>query len=129
MDVCDDLVCVLMLFQWGGIARHSVTARAVTTTDDGLGNTSDVNVDTEVPSVLFAPEGATESVGAQSPNVIGRASLYGAFPALNSDDLILHDATCCDGSQFGHGTWNVIGGSRSWGPGMVVVPIDKASAA
>lgn len=108
---------------------HTVTARSVTTTDDGLGNTSDTNVDTEVSAVLFAPEGATESVDAQSPNVIGRASLYGAFPALNSDDLIVHEATCCDGAEFGHGTWNVVGGTRGWGPGLMVVPIDKAATA
>lgn len=108
---------------------HIVTARAVTTTDDGLGNTTPTNVDTTVSGVLFAPEGATESVDAQSPTVIGRASLYGAFPALNSDDLIVHAATCCDGSVFGHGTWNVIGGTRGWGPGLMVVPIDKAATA
>ena len=67
------------------------------------------------------------SVDAQSPNVIGRASLYGAFPRLEADDTIRHDATCCDGAEFEHGTWQVVGGSRGWGPGMVVVPIDKAA--
>lgn len=108
---------------------HTVTARTVETTTDPLGNTSTVDVDVEVSGVLFAPEGATESVDAQSPNVIGRASLYGAFPAMNSDDLVVHEATCCDGTEFDLGTWNVIGGTRGWGPGLMVVPIDKAATA
>lgn len=108
---------------------HTVTAIAVSSTDDGLGNTTETSTSTEVPGVLFAPEGATESVDSRSPNVIGRASLYGAFPALNSDDRIAHEAACCSGVEFGHGTWQVIGGSRGWGPGLMVVPIDKAGAA
>lgn len=109
--------------------RHAVTATAVSTTDEGLGDTTETTTDTVVPGVLFAPEGATESVDARSPNVIGRASLYGAFPALNSDDRIEHDAGCCSGAEFGHGTWQVVGGSRGWGPGLMVVPIDKAASA
>jgi hypothetical protein len=107
---------------------HTVTATTVTTTDDGLGNTTETSADSEVSGVLFAPEGATESVDARSPNVVGRASLYGAFPSLNSDDTITHEAACCPGDEFGHGTWNVVGGSRGWGPGLMVVPIDKAGA-
>jgi hypothetical protein len=108
---------------------HTVTATTVTTApDDGLGNTSESTTTTTVKGVLFAPEGATESVDARSPNVIGRASLYGAFPALDSDDRIDHDVACCSGAEFGHGTWQVVGGSRGWGPGLMVVPIDKAGA-
>lgn len=108
---------------------HTVTATAVTTTDDGLGNTTETTSDTVVQGALFAPEGATESVNARSPNVVGRASLYGAFPPLNSDDTITHEAACCSGDEFGHGTWQVVGGSRGWGQGLMVVPIDKAAAA
>lgn len=111
------------------MTAHTVTATAVSTTDDGLGNTTETSADTEVSGVLFAPEGATESVDSRSPNVIGRASLYGAFPPLNSDDTITHETGCCSGEEFGHGTWQVVGGSRGWGPGLMVVPIDKAGAA
>lgn len=110
--------------------HHTVTATAVSTTDpDGLGNTSESKAESVVSRVLFAPEGATESVDAQSPNVIGRASLYGAFPALNSDDRIEHEVDCCSGAEFAHGIWQVVGGSRGWAPGAVVVPIDKAASA
>lgn len=106
---------------------HTVTATAVSTTDAGLGDTTETTTETVVLGALFAPEGATESVDARSPNVIGRASLYGAFPPLNSDDRIEHDPECCSGAEFEHGTWQVVGGSRGWGPGLMVVPIDKAA--
>lgn len=106
---------------------HTVYATAVSSTDDGLGNTTETTADTEVRGVLFAPEGATESVDARSPTVIGRASLYGAFPSLNSDDTVLHPSGCCSGDEFEHGTWKVVGGTRGWGPGMMVVPIDRAA--
>jgi hypothetical protein len=117
-----------MFFTWGGIIRqHTVAAVSVTTTTDKYGDSTTTTTEATVEGVLFAPEGATESVDAQSPNVIGRASLYGAFPRLEADDTIRHDATCCDGAIFEHGSWQVVGGSRGWGPGMVVVPIDKAA--
>ena len=106
---------------------HTVTATLVTTTDDGLGNTTETTTPRVITGALFAPEGATESVDAQSPKVIGRASLYGAFPRLDADDRIEHSSGCCSGDEFEHGTWQVVGGSRGWGPGMMVVPIDKTS--
>lgn len=106
---------------------HTVIASSVTVVDDGLGNTTETMAAATVSDVLYAPEGATESVDSHSPNVIGRASLYGAFPKLDENDRIAHAASCCSGDEFAHGTWNVVGGSRGWGPGLMVVPIDKAN--
>lgn len=107
---------------------HTITAKLVTTTNLGGGNTSESETPRVVRGVLFAPEGASESVDSRSPSVVGRASLYGAFPRLDADDQIVHGSGCCSGAEFEHGTWKVVGGSRGWGPGMMVVPIDKASA-
>ena len=110
------------------IRRHAVTAVSTTTTRDEFGDATTTTSEQPVTGVLFAPEGAAESTTAASPDVVGSASLYGAFPRLEGDDTIRHDDTCCDGAEFAHGTWQVVGGSRGWGPGMVVVPIERAAA-
>ena len=109
---------------------HEVSVSAVTTTRDKYGDTTEATSDSAVSGVLFAPEGVSESVSADSPAVIGEASLYGGFPRLDADDTVTHAATCCDGRDFAFGTWQVVGGSRGWGgPEMVVVPIKRASDA
>ena len=107
---------------------HTVTAVSATTTDDGLGNTSTTTTPTPISGVLYAPEGATESVATDSPALIGNGSLYGPFPPLDSDDTVKHEATCCSGAEFPLGDWQVVGGSRGWGASMVVVPIQRTAA-
>lgn len=110
------------------MAFHTVTATSTTTTKDDYGDSTEATSDTEVTGVLYAPEGIAESVSADSPGVIGEASLYGGFPRLDADDTVTHEAPCCDGHDFTLGTWQVVGGSRGWGgPDMVVVPIKLVS--
>jgi hypothetical protein len=108
---------------------HTVTATTVTTTTDDLGNSTETTATTVADDILFAPEGIQESTDADTPRVIGDASLYGPLPALNSDDTILHQVACCDGADFAHGTWQVVGGSKGWGRGDKAVPIRRTAAA
>lgn len=108
---------------------HTVTATTVETTRDDYGDATESTADSVVSGVLFAPEGVSESVSANSPTVVGEASLYGGFPRLDADDTVTHAAPCCNGRDFGFGTWQVVGGSRGWGGvDMVVVPIRFVSA-
>lgn len=107
--------------------NHVVTTNSVTTTTDDLGDSTESATQTTVAGVKFAPEGATESVSARSPNLVGTASLYGKFPALDADDTVTHAASCCSGQDFPLGTWQVVGGSRGWGMGTVV-PIKRTGS-
>lgn len=104
---------------------HTLTAVVTTTTraDDGDSSTATANV--TVTGALYAPEGITEAPNAP---VIGEASLYGAFPLLDADDTLIHPSTCCDGTVFPRGSWQVVGGAKGWGPGQVVVPVKRTGA-
>lgn len=119
----------MTLFASIEIQRHSVTITAVSTTDDGLGNTSATSAPRTATGVLYAPEGLAESTGATSPAVIGDATLYGNTGPCDSDDTVLHEVTCCDGSHFPLGLWQVVGGSKGWGGTNYALPIQRASSA
>lgn len=109
--------------------RHTVTITAVTTTDDGLGNTT-TDTETRTPTgILFAPEGLAESTGATSPGLIGDATLYGNTGPCDSDDTVTHEDSCCDGSHFALGTWQVVGGSKGWGGTNYALPIRRVASA
>lgn len=111
------------------IQRHTVTTNAVTTPADQWGDADPTSSGTVSTGILFAPEGLTESTDSAAPTVIGDATLYGVLPHLNADDTVTHAAECCDGEDFLHGTWQVVGGSRGWGRGRKAVAIQRASAA
>ena len=102
--------------------QHTVSTDSVTTTTDKYGDSTTTDSLRVVSEVLYAPEGITEAVGAP---VVGDASLYGPFPLLDADDTLTHASSCCDGSLFPHGTWQVVGGAKGWAPGKVVVPIRR----
>jgi hypothetical protein len=104
---------------------HTITATAVTTTWDDHGNSSETTSTTVVAGILFAPEGLQESVDNNTANLIGDATLYGVLPKLDADDTVLHEAACCDGADFKHGVWQVVGGSKGWGRGDKAVPIRR----
>lgn len=101
---------------------HTVSVQATTTTTDDYGDSTTATVNRTVRGVLYAPEGIVEALG--SP-VVGDASLYGAFPLLDADDTLTHSRSCCNGSLFPLGSWQVVGGARGWAPGKVVVPIRR----
>ena len=85
---------------------QTVTVRSVTTTDDGLGNTTEVVAEATVERVLFEPQQATERTDRNSPGVVTPAKFYGPFPALDADDTIVDAAGA---------SWQVVGGSAKWG--------------
>lgn len=107
--------------------QHTVSATRVTTTREDDGDSTPSSVTSTISGVLYAPEGITEAVGAP---VIGQASLYGAFPLLDADDTISHQSSCgCGGQLYPFGTAQVVGGSKGWAPGKVVVPIQRTGVA
>lgn len=108
---------------------HTVTTVTVTTTRSPLGDESYSESTATSAGVLFAPEGVQEATADDSPRVVGDASLYGDLPRLSADDVVRHAAPCCDGSDFAHGEWQVVGGSRGWGAGLKAVPIRLTSDA
>ena len=97
---------------------QTVTVRQVTTTDDGLGNTSETEVRTPVERVLFEPQQSTERTDSRSPGVTTPAKFYGPFPPLDADDEIIDAAGM---------TWQVVGGAAKWGTDSEV-PVKRASA-
>lgn len=102
--------------------QHTVSAVVTTTTADDFGDSTPTTRNVRVTGVLYAPEGITEAPG--SP-VVGEASLYGDFPLLDADDTVTHARSCCNGSLFPLGSWQVVGGAKGWAPGKVVVPIRR----
>lgn len=108
--------------------RHTVTVDIVTTTTDSLGNSTTSASTATVDRVLYAPEGLVENADSDSPTVVGDATLYSREVArLDADDTITHAGGCCDGQDFQHGTWQVVGGSKGWGTGKAV-PIRRTGA-
>lgn len=111
------------------IERHTVTVSAVTTTTDGYGDSTTTSDSSDVAGLLFAPEGLIENAGTEAARVIGDASLYGVMPQMDSDDTVSHDSGCCDGEDFAHGTWQVVGGSKGWGGGRKATAIRRTASA
>ena len=108
------------------IQKHTVTALVTTTTRDDDGDSTTSTTSKTVTDVLYAPEGLSES---PDRPVVGDASLYGAFPLLDADDTLTHPTSCCDGTLFPRGSWQVVGGTKGWAPGKVVVPIKRTATA
>lgn len=112
------------------IQVHTVGLRSITTTDDGIGNSTETLSTSSVGGLLYAPEGIAETTDLERPRVIGDATLYGTLTTrLNADDELTHDGECCDGTDFPHGTWQVVGGSKGWGDGDSAIPIRRTGAA
>lgn len=109
------------------IERHTVTVTAVTTTTDGYGDSTTTTDTTTASGLLFAPEGLVENEGTNAARVVGDATLYGVMPAMDSDDTIGHADSCCDGDDFAHGTWQVVGGSKGWGGGKKATAIRRTA--
>lgn len=108
--------------------RHTVTRNAVTTTADPYGDGTTTTSTRTIRGLLFAPEGVVEGDG-NSPTVVGDATLYGVMPAMDSDDTVQHPTSCCNGEDFAHGLWLVVGGSRGWGSGRKATPIRRTASA
>ena len=111
------------------IRRHTVTRNAVTATPDSYGDTTATSAASIIRNVLFAPEGVIEGDGTSSPTVVGDATLYGVMPPMDSNDTVSHASSCCNGEDFAHGTWLVVGGSRGWGAGRKATPIRRTASA
>lgn len=112
------------------LQTHTISVAAVTTTTDDLGNVTETPSSSTVTGLLYAPEGLTESTDPANPRVIGDATLYGTLTArLDADDTIDHGSGCCDGADFPHGAWQVVGGSKGWGDGDAAIPIRRTGAA
>lgn len=95
----------------------SVTLVAVTTTDDGLGNTTETTTEATYDKIRFAPRSSSERVDPRSPAVITAASLYrrGEFPAAPADRIVIAGE-----SDLIDGTWQVEGEPGFWGRGTEV---------
>ena len=101
----------------------TLTVRSVVTTDDGLGNTSEVVTESSWPGCMVAPRYANESSDPRvAPVVVGK-EIYSDQPppvVLDADDRIV-----VDGAE-----WQVEGVSADWpwpagGMAGYVVPIKR----
>ena len=103
---------------------HGVTiiVRSVTTTDDGLGNTTETTIEEPWGPCAVAPRYATESTDPRVPPVIVGKVVYGPPRALDSDDtLLIDDVTYqVDGLP---GEWR--NPFTGWAPG-IEVPVVRA---
>lgn len=96
------------------LSNATVTVRSVTTTDDGLGNTTLTTSETVLEWALVAPRSSDERVDPRSPAVVTAASVYGPFgSALNADDIIV----IADHSATFNGEWQVDGLPGHWSLG------------
>lgn len=96
------------------LSNATVSVVSVTTTDDGLGNTSEVTVETVLEWALVAPRSSSERQDPRSPAVVTAASVYGPFGTdLDSDDLIV----IADHSPTFDGVWQVDGLPGQWSLG------------
>jgi hypothetical protein len=101
-----------------------VTLVSVTTTDDGLGNTAEVLVETQWGPCAVAPRYATESTDPRvSPVIVGK-TVFGPTVHIDSDDRIVigGQAYQVDGLP---GEW--VNPFSGWAPG-IEVPVKRASA-
>jgi hypothetical protein len=101
-----------------------VTITSVTTTDDGLGNTSETTTETSWGPCAIAPRYATESTDPRVPPVIVGKTVYGPRVALDSDDRLVIDGVTyqVDGLP---GEWR--NPFTGWDAG-IEVPVKRASA-
>ena len=95
----------------------SVSVVSVTSTDDGLGNSTEDTVTTPYDRVRFAPRSSDERTDPRSPAVITAASLYrrGEFLVDSNDRIIIAGE-----SDLIDGTWQVEGAPGYWGRGTEV---------
>jgi hypothetical protein len=93
----------------------TVTLMATTTTDDGLGNTTDETTSTDYPGVRYAPRSSAERTDARTPAVLSGATLYarGDFPVHAADSIVIADQ-----HPLIDGTWQVDGDAGYWGVGV-----------
>jgi hypothetical protein len=101
-----------------------VTVRSTTTTDDGLGNTTETVTESQWGPCAVAPRYATESTDPRVPAVIVGLIVMGPTRALDSDDtLVIGDKVYqVDGEP---GVWE--SPFTGWAPGMEV-PVKRAAA-
>ena len=93
------------------LSNATVTIRRVTSTDNGLGDTTEATADTVLDWALFTPRSSTERTDPRTPAVITAATIYGPFgTAVNADDLIV----VADHSPAADGTWQVEGMPGQW---------------
>ena len=69
----------------------TITVRSVTTTDDGLGNTSEEVTETAWGPCAVAPRYANESNDPRSPALIVGKTVYGPAVTLDADDRLVID--------------------------------------
>lgn len=95
----------------------SVSLVTVTTTDDGLGNTTETTTTATYDRVRFAPRSSSERTDPRAPAVITAASLYrrGAFPVKAADRIVIAGQ-----SSLINGTWQVEGEPGYWGRGTEI---------
>lgn len=95
----------------------TVTLVTVTTTDDGLGNTTETPTPTVYEGVRFAPRSSSERTSTRSPAVLTGATLYrrGSFPATPAARVIIAGQ-----DPLIDGTWQVEGDPGYWGAGIEV---------
>ena len=103
----------------------TVTLVTTTTTDDGLGNTTQTDVQVEIPGCAVAPRFAVENSDPRStPVMVGLTVYMPAGTELDSDDTLRIDGKL----------WQVDGlpavwesPFTGWAPG-IEVPVKRASA-
>jgi hypothetical protein len=102
----------------------TITITSVTTTDDGLGNTTETVTETTWGPCAVAPRYATESTDPRVPPVIVGKMVYGPRVALDSDDRLVIDGVTyqVDGLP---GEWT--NPFTGWDAG-IEVPVKRASA-
>lgn len=95
----------------------TVSLVTVTTTDDGLGNTTETTVETPYDRVRFSPRSSNERSDNRAPAVITAASLYrrGEFVVKPADRIVISGQ-----SVLMDGTWQIEGDPGYWGRGTEV---------
>lgn len=94
----------------------TVTLVSTTTTDDGLGNTTDETTSDDY-LVRYAPRSSSERTDNRTPAVLSGATLYarGEFPVYAADSIVIADQ-----HPMIDGTWQVDGDAGYWGVGVEV---------
>lgn len=95
----------------------SVTVVAVTTADDGLGNTTETTTSTVYDRCRFAPRSSSERTDPRAPAVItgGSVTRRGEFPVGRRDRIVITNQ-----HPLIDGTWQVEGDPGYWGVGVEV---------
>lgn len=103
----------------------TITVRTVTTTDDGLGNTTETVVESSWGPCAVAPRYATESTDPRVPPVIVGKTVYGPTRALDSNDRLVIDGVVYEVDGL-PGEWS--SPFTGWKPGMEV-PVKRTASA